>query len=147
MAAEDEAGYRSLCREYDRLFKGPNLLQAPPWGSVYTDRDGVVFGESTLALRSWMRGEGIERSEEDNQPDDHFGKMLMLLSWLAENRKDLVVPFLKEHLLTWSHHYLVQLYAAAEMDFFKALARIADASLEGMRAALKIDVEYPHYFR
>ena len=34
--------------EYRRLFVGPGHLPAPPWGSVYTDRECVIFGEATL---------------------------------------------------------------------------------------------------
>src|SRR5471030_2179530 len=40
---------------YQRLFIGPYALPAPPWGSVYLDKDNVLFGTSTLALRRWMR--------------------------------------------------------------------------------------------
>ena len=44
-----------LTWEYRRLFIGPGAKPAPPWGSVYTDRECVVFGATTLELRAWMR--------------------------------------------------------------------------------------------
>ena len=44
-----------LVWEYRRLFIGPAPKPAPPWGSVYTDRECVVFGATTLELRAWMR--------------------------------------------------------------------------------------------
>ncbi len=34
-------------------------LPAPPWGSVWLDKENVLFGDSTLALREWMRANGI----------------------------------------------------------------------------------------
>ncbi|VTM87342.1 Twin-arginine leader-binding protein DmsD [Raoultella ornithinolytica] len=33
----------------------PGRLPAPPWGSVWLDKENVLFGDSTLALREWMR--------------------------------------------------------------------------------------------
>ena len=49
------ADNEELVWEYRRLFVGPGHLPAPPWGSVYTDHECVIFGEATLALRAWMR--------------------------------------------------------------------------------------------
>ncbi len=36
-----------------------HALPSPPWGSVWLDRESVLFGDSTLALRQWMRESGI----------------------------------------------------------------------------------------
>lgn len=57
----------ALVWEYRRLFVGPLAKPAPPWGSVYTDKDMVVFGASTMQLRDWMRRNGIaiEKGESD----------------------------------------------------------------------------------
>ena len=57
---------------------GPLAKPAPPWGSVYTDKDMVVFGASTMQLRDWMRRNGIaiEKGESD-EPEDHIGTMLV----------------------------------------------------------------------
>ena len=94
--------------EYRRLFIGPGKKPAPPWGSVYTDHECVVFGESTLALRAWMRANGIERISDERTPEDHIGLMLALLSVLATQRPSLVEPYLQDHLLTWSSHFLAR---------------------------------------
>ena len=45
---------------WQRLFVGPWALPSPPWGSVWLDRESVLFGDSTLALRQWMREKGIQ---------------------------------------------------------------------------------------
>ena len=39
---------------WQRLFVGPWALPSPPWGSVWLDRESVLFGDSTLALRQWF---------------------------------------------------------------------------------------------
>lgn len=52
--------FKEECEEsrnqaWQRLFVGPYALPSPPWGSVWLDRESVLFGDSTLALRQWMR--------------------------------------------------------------------------------------------
>ncbi|MDU4228810.1 MAG: molecular chaperone TorD family protein, partial [Klebsiella grimontii] len=42
-----------LAEAWQRLFIGPWALPAPPWGSVWLDKESVLFGDSTLALREW----------------------------------------------------------------------------------------------
>ena len=136
-----------LVWEYRRLFIGPAKKPAPPWGSVYTDRECVVFGASTLALRQWMRDQGIERTTDDRTPEDHIGLMLALMAWIARNRPEVLDEYLREHLLTWSSHFLDALAAASEHPFYEGLARLTKASLEGIRDELGIDVVYPRFFR
>ena len=70
-----------LVWEYRRLFVGPAPKPAPPWGSVYTDRECVVFGEGTLELRAWMRAHGVRRTTDAHvlpcaQPARRPGRIL-----------------------------------------------------------------------
>lgn len=136
-----------LTWEYRRLFVGPGPMPAPPWGSVYTDREQVVFGESTLVLRAWMMENGVAFTPAERVPEDHIGFMLLLLSWLARNRAGLVEDCLRLHLLTWSSHYLGLLAEAAEHPFYRGLALAADESLLGMQRSFGIDVAYPRFYR
>ncbi|EJH6430682.1 Tat proofreading chaperone DmsD [Escherichia coli] len=68
---------------WQRLFVGPWALPSPPWGSVWLDRESVLFGDSTLALRQWMREKGIQFEMKQNEPEDHFGSLLLMAAWLA----------------------------------------------------------------
>lgn len=149
-SAVTDEGFRaeeSLTWEYRRLFVGPAAKPAPPWGSVYTDRECVIFGTTTLELRSWMRSHGVARIADEKAPEDHIGLMLALMAWLAANRPEDLPEFLRLHLLTWSSHFLTELTDAAEHPFYKGLAKLTRLSLEGVQAALGIQVEYPHYYR
>lgn len=141
------ADNEELVWEYRRLFVGPAPKPAPPWGSVYTDRECVVFGESTLALRAWMRAQGIERLVDDKTPEDHIGLMLVLMAWIARNRPEVLDDFLRLHLLPWSSHFLDELAEAAEQPFYEGLARLAKASLEGIQSERALDVAYPRFYR
>ena len=136
-----------LVWEYRRLFVGPAPKPAPPWGSVYTDRECVVFGESTLALRAWMRAQGIERLVDDKTPEDHIGLMLVLMAWIARNQPADLDDYLRLHLLPWSSHFLDELAEAAKQPFYEGLARLAKASLEGIQSERALDVAYPRFYR
>lgn len=133
--------------EYRRLFIGPDALPVPPWGSVYTDRDQVIFGESTIELRQWMRQEGIVRLGDAHSPEDHVGLMLGMMAWTAQNKPAVLEAFLQDHLLTWSGHYLELLESAARNTFYQGLARLTRSTLEGLQRSLQLSVTYPHYFR
>ncbi|WP_213378083.1 Tat proofreading chaperone DmsD, partial [Klebsiella aerogenes] len=102
-ASSDEA----LPQAWQRLFIGPWALPAPPWGSVWLDKESVLFGDSTLALREWMRTSGIALDLERNEPEDHFGTLLLLAAWLCEtNQDELFAQLLAWHLLPWSGRFL-----------------------------------------
>ncbi len=137
----------SIVWEHRRLFVGPGHKAAPPWGSVYTDHDGVIFGESALELREWMRANGIQRHTSESEPDDHIGLMLGLMAWLAQNRPSLLDEYLRLHLLTWSSHYLAKLENEARHPFYKGLAVLTRTSLEGITAVRGVEVVYPRFYR
>lgn len=146
-ALSDGAPTEDMVWEYRRLFVGPSHMPCPPWGSVYTDREQVVFGASTLALREWMRAQGIERLSDEKTPEDHIGLMIVLLSWIAQNKPGLLEEYLRDHLLTWSSHYLDELVEASENPFYRGLAKLTKSTLEGLQTDLGITVEYPRFYR
>lgn len=150
LAADNEslAATSSLADEYRRLFVGPAKKAAPPWGSVYTDRDQVVFGLSTLDLREWLRGNGIEvRRGKSEEPEDHIGTMLQLMAWIADNRPELLGDYLEHHLLPWAPHFLALMQDVATDAFFTGLAALTRATLLGIQDALSLDVVEPRFYR
>ena len=141
------ADNEELVWEYRRLFVGPGHLPAPPWGSVYTDRECVVFGEATLALRAWMRRIGVARTTDERTPEDHIGLMLALLAYLAEERPVLKDEYLRDHLLTWAPHYLEALEEAADHPFYQGLAALTRSTLLGLQEARGLEVVTPRFYR
>ena len=137
----------NLAHEYRRLFVGPAHKAAPPWGSVYTDRECVMFGESTLELRRWMREHGLVAPEGTRTPEDHIGLLLGLMAQLAQTAPAELDNFMAQHLLTWSHHFLVLMAQEAQHPFYQGLAQLTDASLEGIRTSRGIQVTYPRFYR
>jgi TorA maturation chaperone TorD len=136
-----------LAREYQRLFIGPHHFEAPSWGSVYLDKDQVLFGCSTLELRQWMRANGITINEDKREPEDHIGKMLLLLGWLAREKPELIREFLAEHLMPWTPRYLDLLRADARQPFYTGLAALTQVTLRGVVEVLDVQVKSKRLFR
>lgn len=128
----------SLEDAYQRLFIGPHALPAPPWGSVYLDKESVLFGDSTLALRQWMRQHHIEGQSEQKEPEDQFGLMLMMVAWLAETQPQALGEFLSAHLLPWSSRYLTLMIQDAQHPFYQGLADLAMLTLASWQQQLAI---------
>lgn len=136
-----------LVWEYRRLFVGPGHKAAAPWGSVYTDHDGVIFGESALALHRWMAANGVERRGNEGDPDDHIGLMLALMSWIARNRPELLHEYLEFYLLTWAPHYLEKLGCESTHPLYIGVADLTASTLEGVRETFGITIEKPRFYR
>lgn len=138
----------SLPEAWQRLFIGPWALPAPPWGSVWLDKESVLFGDSTLALREWMRTNGIALDAERNEPEDHFGTLLLLAAWLCETEQDaLFSQLLAWHLLPWSGRFLSVFVDHAAHPFYEALGQLAQATLAQWQEHLPIAVAEKALYR
>lgn len=143
-----EADDETLQQARQRLFIGPYALPAPPWGSVWLDRESVLFGDSTLALRSWMQQNGIAHNSEMNEPEDQFGTLLMLAAWLAgEGRENALDELLAYHLLPWSDRFLEQFIDGAAHPFWHALGELAQLTLSQWRSMLTLPVAECQLYR
>jgi TorA maturation chaperone TorD len=142
-----QAAQKQLVREYQRLFIGPHHFEAPAWGSVYLDKDQVLFGSSLLELRQWMRENGIVVNEDKREPEDHIGKMLALMGWLAKEKPDLLGAFLAEHLMPWAPRYLELLLEDAREPFYQGLALLTQATLDGIARELGVQAAKKKLYR
>lgn len=138
----------SLAEAFQRLFVGPYALPAPPWGSVWLDHESVLFGESTLALRQWMRDNYIHCEIEQTEPEDHFGSLLLLAAWLAESgRPQECEQLLAWHLLPWSSRFLDIFIENAAHPFYQALGELARHTLAQWQSQLIIPVAVKTLYR
>ncbi|MFD1802696.1 Tat proofreading chaperone DmsD [Mixta tenebrionis] len=132
---------KSLTEAFQRLFVGPYALPAPPWGSVWLDRENVLFGESTLALRQWMYDNGIRFEIQQNEPEDHFGALLLMAAWLSETgRYGECEQLLAWHLFPWSFRFLDIFVENADHPFYQALGELARQTLARWASCLLLPV-------
>lgn len=122
---------------YQALFIGPNALPAPPWGSVYLDKESVVFGDSLLRLREFLSDNQIAFSLNQNEPEDHIGLMLMLSAYLAETNPTLLNAFFAEHFLPWAYRFLA-LLNAEHSPFYQGVGELTEALLQHWQKTLEI---------
>lgn len=121
--------------EYNRLFIGPHRLPAPPWASVYTDPEAVIFGNATLGVRQWMRNNAVKLTLPDKEPEDHFGLMLMMLSWGISHdvSAEALNELLEKHVLTWAFYFLELFEEGAQHPLYKGAAHLATLTLTDWR--------------
>lgn len=137
----------SLSQARQRLFVGPYALPSPPWGSVWLDRENVLFGESTLALRQWMRDNGIQFDMQQNEPEDHFGSLLLLTARLAENgHHNACEQLLARHLLPVGP-FPRSLYRESRSSVLSGPGELARLTLAHWQSQLLIPVAVKPLFR
>ena len=138
---------QDLTEQYQNLFIGPNELVAPPWGSVYLDPECVIFGNSLLALRDFLKRHQIAFQAQHDEPEDHIGLMLMLAAYLAKTRPHLLVEFLSQHLLTWAPHFLTKLADIENHPFYQGLAQLTLITLDDWKQKLSLSVPDVRFYR
>ncbi|MFC0322169.1 Tat proofreading chaperone DmsD [Gallibacterium melopsittaci] len=137
----------NISEQFQRQFIGPNAMPAPPWASVYLDPEAVIYGNSLIALREFMTRNGLKTQIEGNVPEDHIGLMLMLASYIADAKPDVLKEYLSEHLFTWVWRYLELLASQEESPFYRGLALVTQQTLAYWREELQLDlIEAPLYF-
>ncbi|UJF18419.1 molecular chaperone [Vibrio sp. SS-MA-C1-2] len=122
--------------EYSVLFEGQGEMLAPPWGSVYLNKDNIVMGDTTAEFIKFINKNRIEFNIH-NQPLDHFALMLWTLAALCEEEIDdnqqAIIELLKEHLLPWGYRYLELLSNNPYSPFYAALAQYSQLCLNGLQ--------------
>lgn len=150
--------YRSLKQEYTRLFIGPGKLPAPPYESVYRQdvpelELGLVMGRSTVDARRRYAEAGLHLSPDFTDLPDHVAVELEFMyflcakeaeAWQAEDRETALrhqsaqYAFLGEHLVQWIPSFCQAVVQAAQVEFYRGLARLTQAWVEGENNRLNV---------
>ncbi len=122
-----------LLWEYTRLFIGPYKLPSPPWESVYTSPKRLMMQEAADEVQNIYRAAGLTVNSRDIMPD-HIGTELNFLSILFQRINtdgggtndyiNIAEKFLNEHLMKWVPQFTRDMEEAADVLFYKALARM-----------------------
>lgn len=139
VAALPAANLTDLRQEFYHLFGFLGPADAPPWQSVYLDREHVLMGEETLRLRALFARFGLVVAETERQPEDHLSLQLLFLATLAARTAEQLAAgdeagarallegqreCLEENLLRWAERFTEQAEAASESGFYGGLSRL-----------------------
>lgn len=138
----DEAGnsgYEDLRWDYTRLFVGPYKIPAPPWESVYRNKDRLLFQAETLEVRHAYFKYCFMPRKFGHEADDHLGLELDFMYQLtlmarkeiekgaSEALREILKDqkaFLQEHLLRWVPEFSRQVLKNCQTDFYRGMAMI-----------------------
>lgn len=148
-----EASPETMARakaDFHKLFVGPQKLPSPPWGSVYLDRRGMLFGPSEQKVQDFMERCGLKKASEEHAPCDHFAIELQFVAELGKRtvaalptdgeaaRRDLAgaSEFVGSYVATWHERFLSLVEANAETSFYQGLALFARGVIDQQNAWL-----------
>ncbi|MBM3150148.1 MAG: molecular chaperone TorD family protein, partial [Chloroflexi bacterium] len=128
-----------LAAEYASLFLGAGRHLVFPYESVYTSAERLMMQEARDAVLLEYRREGLDRSKEFKEPEDHIAIELEFMFYLCQKTiesmgkgdKEASLTFLKKqkdflqrHLMVWVPDFCEDLEQATESDFYKGIAKV-----------------------
>jgi TorA maturation chaperone TorD len=126
--------------EYVRLFIGPHGPTINPYESFYFA--GHLLDRPLANLKAHLKALGIEKTEEQTEPEDFLPFELEVMRWLIDKQTAAAVPeeerrwlqhqadFLTQHLLVWAPTCAQEMEAAEAACFYRGAAKILRAFLE-----------------
>ena len=135
-----------LNREATRLFEGPGLPLAPPFGSFYLS-GGTIMGPEAAAVRGAYLDAGFLPDSSVHLPPDHLSLELGFLGALAgraadssgadaESARDAWWDFVASHLAPWLASWQAGLLRAEAHPFYLGVAGFISEILEADLAGL-----------
>ena len=115
------------------LLMAIDKVVAPPWGSVYLDREKLLFTEETLYVRRYYEHYGFELKNKYSEPDDHLGLELQFIAaLLKQDRMEAVLDFAKTYILSWICEWSKDVQEHARVDYYRALANLAVGGIQSL---------------
>lgn len=123
----------NLKLDYGIVFYGPNTPKATPWGSTYLSPSQLLNDCSTIELKKFYAKHGINIKAESNEPIDHIGLFMAVISFLLEkiienpdvdDYKLIFAELLEVHLLPWGKRCLQLADENAHSDYYKGFSKL-----------------------
>jgi TorA maturation chaperone TorD len=127
--AAERASVERVEREYFDLFIGLGRGELLPYGSYYLT--GFLHERPLARLRAHLDKLGIERAEEQAEPEDHAAILCEIMTGLASRRFPAPAgsdrEMFEQHLAPWIGRFFADLEQAEAADFYRrvgALGRV-----------------------
>lgn len=128
-----------LVVEYTRLFIGPFSLPAPPYGSVYIEKERKVMGDSTMdALKRYQQFD-LDLASGLKEVPDHITIELEFMYFLISKEIESILSsdpelsqvyltaqtsFLTDHLNGWIPDFTKNMITHSGIEFYRSLAKM-----------------------
>ncbi len=135
-----EDGFDTIKRDFYKLFIGPGKKAVYPWGSIYTDKENLLFGDTTTAWEQFCREKGIQITPSTNEPTDHFALIFSAISAVlnSEQAEDVRIAIIKEivntHFSPWGEQVLTSIIEKAKTGYYQGFAMLAQNLLGKVEA-------------
>jgi len=132
-----------LAIEYTALFIGPGK-HIVPHESIYvpdsTGRAGYYWGECTSDFKNWVEHYGLNLSKKFESIPDHVSVELEFMQKVVEQEKlarergdeatvkkcmEVEKTFFNKHIVKWIPQFCDRVIGAANLDFYKEVAKVA----------------------
>ncbi len=144
------ASQQDLLIDYAKLFVGPDVLLAHPYGSVYLDGPKVLMGDSTIDVMARYQDADFGVSPDFNEVPDHIAiefEFLYLTCFneaLAQNEEraddqqywhQLRQQFIADHIGRWVNDFCDKLRKNTQFDYYRQLADLTQRFINAQRSA------------
>ncbi|HMB38439.1 MAG TPA: molecular chaperone TorD family protein [Wenzhouxiangellaceae bacterium] len=121
-----------LDHEFHAMFIGLGRGEVLPYASWYLS--GFLLDKPLARLREDLARLGIDRAEDVTESEDHFAALCETMALLVapEDGIDLSGQkhFFDRHIQPWFGHFLADVQAAKSVDYYRPVARLAQAFFE-----------------
>ncbi len=139
--AAAEADPDAVSREFFDLFVVLGRGELLPYGSYYLT--GFLHERPLARVREDLAGLGIERAEEQREPEDHIAVLCEVMAALASRRFDTQAgadrPFFDRHLKPWAARFFADCESARHARFYRAVGTVGRLFMEIEAEAFAMD--------
>jgi len=144
------APQQELLIDYAKLFVGPDVLLAHPYGSVYLDGPKILMGDSTMDVIARYQDVDFAISAEFKEMPDHIAVELEFLYLLCFNEalaqteertddqldwKQRRQSFIKSHIGRWIDDFCDKLRNNTQFDYYRHLADLTQRFINMQKSA------------
>ncbi|HKS85887.1 MAG TPA: molecular chaperone TorD family protein [Pseudolabrys sp.] len=130
--AADAASAETIAREFFDLFIGVGRGELLPYGSYYLT--GFLNERPLARLRADLSGLGIERAEEQREPEDHAAMLCEIMASLVAGRVSASIEvqrqIFEKHLAPWIGRFFADLEAAESAEFYRHVGAVGRLFIE-----------------
>lgn len=146
-----------LSVEHAKLFVGPCELKAPPYGSVYLDKERRVMGDSTMEVIRAYQKQGLSIDDEFKELPDHISAELEFMYYLIHKEVEALrntdtkralkwieqqEAFLNTFLRPWVPPFCEKIKEGTDNKFYKALADCVSSFIDHFHGERKAALNF-----